>query len=153
MHGEISADIPNFQQAASSIYNLRVISIVEDEHFVCADDETEFPPVAPCIDYGLVPVPLVVPSAESISIVERDPQPGDWQMFARETAGTSIYDEAAWLYNTYTGAVYEVLALCHEEEDEDFEAFSVLAGCIVKVPVKDTYNQPAAMSPYASGLP
>ena len=72
-------------------------------------------------------------------------------MFAREASTGNIYWQAenygAWLYNTYTGAVYEVYAEC---DDEDI---ATLAGCMVQVSVRDTYDQPAALNPYASGVP
>ena len=64
--------------------------------------------------------------------------------------------EGAFLYNAYTGAVYEVAAYCHDEDIPVINhvgTFSYLAGCMFKAPVRDTYNQPAALNPFASGVP
>ena len=127
----------------------RVVGDADIDSHGCGEDDD----VAPCIDYSLVPVPVVEVDlvANTVSVVEREPQSGDWRMFARESSTGNIYYQddnfGAWLYNAFTGAVYEVRAVC---DDEDF---SVLAGCMAKVPVKDTYNQPAMLDPNASGLP
>ena len=145
-----------FNTRTGTVY--RVVDGGEDRHFVCDDEDDPFPPVVPCVDFfGLVPVPVVAFDNEmdALVAVDRDPQPGDWRMFARESAGLPVYSEGAFLFNAYTGAVYEVAAYCH---DEDIPAighvgtFSFVAGCMFKVPVRDTYNQPAALNPHASGL-
>ena len=127
---------------------------------ICEDgfsDGTAFWPVAPCVDFGLVPVPLVGydEEADSLVAIDRDPQAGDWRMFAAAGAGEKVIDASAWLYNVYTGEVYEVFAVCHDQaqpNSDEIGAYSYVGGCMVKAPVRDTYDQPAALNPHASGL-
>lgn len=126
----------------------RVIGWNDELSRGCGSDDV----VAPCISEGLVPVPLAAldSATDTVNVVEREPEPGDWRMFARAASVQNIEYQAnnygAWLYNAYSGAVYEVHAECNDDD------FSALAGCMVRVPVRDTYNLPASLNPHASGI-
>ena len=121
----------------------RVVGFADEDSYSCGTDE-EYADTAPCIDEGMVPVPLV--DTETLGVVEPEVQAGGWRLFARESSVG--YDEfqdyhfGAWLYKAYSGAAYYVHVRC-----EDY-----LAGCMTAVPVRDTYNQPAMPNPYASGV-
>ena len=119
----------------------RVIGYPDSGSYGCKEDDNE----APCTDEGMVPVPLV--EGETLSVVaEPGLQAGGWRMFARDASVGQDTDQdihqGAWLYNEYSGAAYYVHARCVD----------YIAGCMTAVSVRDAYNQPAALNPYASGL-
>ena len=105
----------------------------------------------PCPKAGLVPVPMVYSNEnDEIELVMREQQSGDWRMFAPSTAvnhhGLQRNNYGAWLYNIYTGTVYEVFAAC---PPIGYESHS---GCMIPVPPRDSFDRPTALDPQASGL-